>query len=119
LHYGLIILGNATQKPLKELTACQNKVIRIITSTSRYEHRTPIYKRLNLLKLNEMHNFELAKFMYKFHNKQLPKLFDELFLKVNNTHNYSTRYAKNVMHVLPKISKTLAQNYVSFKGLKL
>jgi len=41
-----------------------------------------------------MHNFELAKFMYKFYKKQLPKLFDKFFLKVNDSHNYSTRYAK-------------------------
>jgi len=66
-----------------------------------------------------MHNFEHAKFMYKFYNKQLPKLFDEFFVKVSNSHNYSTRYAKKVMYVLPKVSKTLAQNQFSFKGLKL
>jgi len=80
---------------------------------------TPIYKRFSLLKLNEMHNFKLAKFMYKSNNKQLPKLFDEVFLKVSDSHNYSTRYAKKVMYVLPKVSKTLAQIQVSFKGLKL
>jgi len=43
LHYGLLIWGNATQKALKELTVRQNEVIRIITSTSRYENITPIY----------------------------------------------------------------------------
>jgi len=80
-------------KILKELSVRQNKAIRIITFTSRYEHITLIYKRLNLLKLYEMHNFELAKFMYKFYNKQLPKFFDEFFLKVSDSHNYSARYA--------------------------
>jgi len=84
LQYGLLIWDNATQKALKESTVRQNKVIRIITSTSRYEHITTIYKRFNLIKLNKMHNFELAKFMYKFYNKQLPKLFDKCFLKVSN-----------------------------------
>jgi len=39
----------------------------------------------------------------------LPKLFDEYFSKVSNTHNYSTRYAKNVRYILPKVSKSLAQ----------
>jgi len=50
--------------------------------------------RLNLLKLSEMHNFEHARFMFKFYNKQLSKLFDKIFLKVSDSHNYSTRYAK-------------------------
>jgi len=44
-----------------------------------------------------MHNFELAKFMYKFYNKELPKLFDKFFLKVSDSLKYSTKYAKKVM----------------------
>lgn len=119
LQYGLLIWGTATQKALKNLKVGQNKVIRIITSTSRFEHITPFYKQLNILKLNEMHTFELAKFMYRFYNKQLPSLFDDFFTKVSSTHNYSTRYAKNVQYVLPKVTKQLAKNQISFRGLKL
>jgi len=52
-----------------------------------------------------MHNFELAKFMFKFYNKQLPKLFDEFFLKVSDSHNYSTRYAKKYCMFYPKFLK--------------
>jgi len=118
LQYGLSFWGNSTQKALKELTVRQNKVIRIITSSVLLDRNiTPIYKRLNLLKLNKMHNFELAKFMYKFYNKQFAKWCDEFSYKLAIL--YTMRYSKNVMYVLPKFSKILAQNYISFKDLKL
>ena len=43
------------------------------------------------LKLEDMINMEIAKFMFKFYNEVLPNLFDSYFTKLDSTHSYNTR----------------------------
>ena len=40
---------------------------------------TPLYKKLNLLKLDDIHSLELGKIMHKFHSGNLPDNFNHRF----------------------------------------
>jgi len=42
---------------------------------------TPLYKNLNLFKLNDIYRLELTKFMHKLHHGALRKIYEYLFSK--------------------------------------
>jgi len=47
---------------------------------------TNLYKNLNLLKISEIYESELAKFMYLLHNQKLTKSFYDRFVKLSDVH---------------------------------
>jgi len=54
---------------------------------------TPLYKKLNLLKLDDIYSLELGKIMHKFHSGNLPDNFNHLFTPVNQVHCHAPRSA--------------------------
>ena len=54
---------------------------------------TPLYKKLNLLKLDEIYSLELGKIMHKYHSGNLPDNFNYLFTPVNQAHCHAMRSA--------------------------
>jgi len=57
---------------------------------------TNLYKNLNLLKILEIYELELAKFMYLLHNQKLPKSFYDRFVKLSDVHSYANRHKRNM-----------------------
>jgi len=82
LQYGITLWGNATKTNLQEIKVKQNTIIRIITHNNRYEALSNLYKSLNFLKLDDIHRFELAKFMFQLHNNCLPNIFTTCLRKL-------------------------------------
>ena len=78
-----------------------------------------LYKKLNLLKLEDLYKVELGKFMYLYYNKKTPKFFNSFFLK--NCRNSLLQYKTSIsLYVfLPRMSKTCTQNSILYKGTKI
>ena len=72
LQYGIIVWGTAHKYLLQEINLGLNKLIRIITSNTKFCRISPLYKNLKLLKLTDLCNFELAKFFYLLVHDELP-----------------------------------------------
>ena len=64
LLYGNILWGSAYKSVLQKLVTQQKKAIRVITHSKYNEHTPPLFKRMNILKLDDMHEIELAKFTF-------------------------------------------------------
>ena len=79
------------KKPLKRICTQQRKAIRIIQNlkynASTHEH----FKTLEILKLDDMIDFELGKFSYQFTNNELPENVKSLFMSSGEIHSYQTR----------------------------
>ena len=87
---------------LQPLFISQKKALRIISFTSFNEHSSPLFKDLRVVKLFDIIALQLAIFMYKFHNKLLPPVFDHYFNPVGNVHSYNTRLSSKMTYVIPK-----------------
>ena len=74
-----------------------------MTFSKFHEHSSPIFKRLNIVKLPDRVFLNIAVFIYKFHNTRLPAVFDTFFTQVNKRHNYNTRGASNMFYTLTKV----------------
>ena len=101
LTYGILIWGNTYETTLKPLFVLQKKAVRIITFCKLDSCSSPLFKSLGLLKFFDIALFQIAIFMYKFHNNVLTAAFHSFFTKVTSVHNYNTRFAANHSYYLP------------------
>ena len=61
-----------------------------------------------------MYKFELAKSMHKLDNDKLPLIFQCRFVKTVQVHSHETRSVKKCNYFLPRITKSVCQNSLTF-----
>ena len=66
LQYGIIVWGTAHKSLLHKINLRFNKMIRVITSNTKFYRISLLYKNLKLLKLTDLYHFKLAKFFHLF-----------------------------------------------------
>ena len=62
----------------------------VMTFSKFHQHSSLIFKHLNIVTLSDLVFLNIAVFMYKFHNRRLPSVFDTFFTQVNKRYNYNT-----------------------------
>ena len=68
------------------------KAIRIITSNKCNSHTEPLFKQLNMLKLEDILKLQQLKFDFKFNEGSLPVYLQNWDIASNaHVHNYNTR----------------------------
>ena len=105
ISYGLLVWGNASNFLTDPIFRLQKKAIRIITNSDYLAKTSPLFKHLNILKLNDLIEHKLACLMWEYDHNSLPESLCELFTYVSNVHRYNTRmsnkdklYEGNVIH---------------------
>ena len=91
LLYGNLLWGSAYKSHLHKLEIQQKKAIRVITQSKYNEHTSPLFKRLHLLKLKDIHEIELAKFTFMHQAKSLPSPLLNIYNQNTLVHSYNTR----------------------------
>ena len=61
--YGIIFWSFASKTERNKVFIIQKKIIRIISNSNRLDHSEPLFKRLNILKLDDLWRFEMSKFV--------------------------------------------------------
>ena len=117
--YGIIIWGNNYKTTLNPLVTLQKKAVRIITFSHFQSHTSPIFKKLNLLKLPDIIKLHTIIFMHKYYHNRLPKAFNDFFSLVKLHHQYNTRLASRTTYTLPLIRTNYGLHNIRFYGPKL
>ena len=98
LHYTLffpylscnICCGSNYTSRLKRLKILQKRAISI-TYSLRFANSTKLaFRNHNLLQLAFITRFQIGLFMYRYHNKLLPPLFDDYFIQGKAIHDHYT-----------------------------
>ena len=92
---GITVWGNAFDKHLKRLATLQNKAVTLISGAQWHDHVTPSYLKLQILKLNDLYSYEVAKLMRKHTRKTLPIGLSTFFAPVKTIHTRGTRLASS------------------------
>ena len=79
---------------------------------------TSLHKKLEFLKLHDVYNFELGKFMFQLCKGNVPKIFHDSFMKINQIHHHNTRSTEKAIYFLPPMNKSFSQKTLSFRGTK-
>lgn len=110
LNYGLIIWGKECGKLLK----LQKRAVRIITSSKYNAHSSPLFRKLELLKVHDLCELQNYIFCYKFGNDLLPKYFSSSLF-----HRYlqgSARLTRSSFLLrLPTVSHDFTKSAISYK----
>ena len=119
LIYGILAWGSTYPTTLDPLFKLQKKVIRVITFSSFDEKHSPLFKRLDIIKLNDITFLYISVFMYKYHHSILPPVFYNFFTKVKDIHKYNTRLSSKSSYSLPKTRTNYAIYNIRFQGVKI
>lgn len=133
LHYGILLWGSAPKKYLHKTEILQKKAIRIISLANYNSHSIPLLKKHRILKLSDLYNCDILKFMYDVTNKSLPKPITNTYTYNTDIHNYNTRQNRQVhvntrritkanysiLHTGPKLWSTIPTDITNIQSKKL
>ena len=88
LIYGLYLWGFNP----KRLTILQKRAVRILARRPYLSHSTPLFKSLQILKLEDLYITQLYKLYYKNVNNLLPSYFQSFTPQFNDGHHHDLRH---------------------------
>ena len=65
LLYGLTVWSGISKRSLDKLNTLQNKAVKIVAGAKYFDHVTPHYSNLKILKLPDLYKYEITKTMYR------------------------------------------------------
>ena len=78
-----------------------------------------LFYKYKFLKIDDIYNYEVGKFMYLNDIKALPQIFKNYFLSLDLAHNYNTRSKSNKNYFLDFVRTNSGKNSLKFKGVQL
>jgi hypothetical protein len=94
LEYCNFVWASTYSSNLRRIVLLQKRAIRFLNKSEFHAHTDPLYKRLNILKFEDIRLLQLGQFMYCHKNCLLPKCFNSMFVLNNQVHTYDTRHSK-------------------------
>ena len=79
---------------------------------------SPLFKKLSILKMNDLIEYYVAIFMFKYNNNLLPLVFKNVFVSVSTIHKYQTRSATKENFYIPKAKTNYGKFNIRFQGAK-
>jgi len=119
LQYAIGVWGGVGKTALNRLNVLHNKVLRAMTYSSYKSRASPLYKHLNLLKINDIHIVEIGKFMHNLHWGRIPVNFDHLFTYVNQAHSHATHAATRGGYIWQLASTVKGKKSLKHLGPKI
>ena len=114
LTYCNHIWGATYKTRLKRLVTLQNKAIRILSHAGNRTSSDPLYKKLNIMKLENINTYLIGRFMFCVSIDKVPQSFRILFRRNNEYHSYSTRSAHH-LHI-PTVKLDLSKTGIKYRG---
>jgi len=94
----------------------QNNILRDMRFSNYDTQVSHIYKTFKFLKVQDIYKLELAKLMDTFHDGLLYSIYNNLFQRSSDVHNYNTRYASNQNYFIPSVHTNIGKKLISHKG---
>ena len=117
LDYCNSLYSGISQANLNKLQRIQNSLARVITNTSKYQHITPILKKLHWLPIKQRIDYKLCLLTYKTLTNQQPTyLYNSLSFP---SHTVSTRSSDSLVLSIPYVRSSLGKRAFSVIGPRL
>ena len=116
VQYGLALYGNANHTTIKSLNCAVNKVLRTLQNESRYCNSKQLYLTYNVLPVNLLFNFTIAKMIFKTinhtdENKPMSQAIKDAFTVHTTNHSYPTRLS-NTNYLYTESNQGFFKSYV-------
>ena len=117
LSYCIECWGSAAKTRTSPLLTLQKRCCRIITNSPPRTPSLPIFRRLNILPLEQLYHFSVLTFMFRFHQNSLPLPNMRMFASRSLHSSYQTRQVNHLQ--LPRFRHHFSQRTIAFAGPKL
>ena len=117
LQYSITAWGTCSSTLLNKLQTLQNRIVRYMTFSPPHSNLDLKYKALKILKVNELHFYETAKFMHRIYHNQMPLAFQDYFQVI--AHSYNTRTRSNVGFVIPRPRTERGKKSLKYTGVEV
>ena len=104
---------------IHRLQVLQNRAIRNMMRAPRYFRLDNYYLNLRILKVHDLFNLEIAKFMHGHHNNSLPVCFSSFFQESGNNHSQYTRSSAQLNYETILCRTARGQRSIRFYGPKI
>ena len=91
INYCNIVWGNCSTTNIILYSFFKNGLYVISQIQVTLAHTEPLFHRLKILRMQDIHTLQTGIFMYKYTHDQLPSLFQSIFNINSNIHTYPTR----------------------------
>ena len=117
ISYCIVIWGKCANYLLDRIFILQKRAIRIITNSHFLTSTDRLFLKLNILKVRDLHTFQVACFMYKYFKGLLPPLFNNYFTLNHHINKYKTRNSENLY--VPFYRYQVSRSTIRFIGPKV
>ena len=105
LNYCIHVWDRAYDTRLNDLRVLQHKIVRIINGVPLRTNTDYLYSQQSIMSVNRLYYYNNGIFMYKYSNSLLPRMFDNFFHKIEDSHSYYTRQS-TAKHLYVKLRST-------------
>jgi len=95
LTYGLLLWGSTYKRHINKIEIVQKRAIRSVAKAKYNEQILQLFNSLSILKLNDLVNFQMALFMYKYNWDILPLSLRQCFTRNDAFHHHNTRHSRD------------------------
>ena len=117
MTYGLLQWGNQVE----QVSKLQKKSIRLITGREYLAQSEPLFKELELLKIEDLYKLKIKKFYYNLSYGLLPSYFNCYFdvLNVNTPCGYTLRQGARPKIRMPRTRLIFTESCLLYKLIKV
>ena len=117
INYCISTWGSAANTILHKLTVQQKTLIRIINNVPFRTHTSPLYKKMNLLKISDLYKYSCLVVMYNcLKNNRHTNLYIKILSLQNNVHNMQFRNSLSLR--LPFYNLTRCKQSILYNGIQ-
>ena len=116
LQYAILCWGNTNSTNLHRIQVLQNRAIRHMARAPRYYRLDNYYLNYRILKVNDLYDLEISKFMHGHFNNHIPCIFRKFF---NLSINRRTRFSSNQSYSIPFYRSARGHRSIQFYSPKV
>ena len=114
IQYCISSWGGACQTTLQPLLIKQKIIIKTMLYQKYTSPSSPLFLKLGLLKLHEIHTFQIAKLMYNQIRKN--NITCQNLSSISTVHSYSTRSSAKLNYFTPSVNSNLGKTSLKYCG---
>ena len=80
INYGILAWGNASLSTLNKTNILQKRILRTINNVKYNTHTDPLFRKSEILKLNDLYVYNILIFMFEYCQNKLPPSFQSMFM---------------------------------------
>ena len=80
INYGILAWGNASLSTLNKTNILQKRILRTINKVKYNTHTDPLFRKSEILKLNDLYVYNILIFMFEYCQNKLPPSFQSMFM---------------------------------------